>query len=198
MNGTVVRARRARSAHFFFSFSGAQRKDFRRGRSKSLHAKAAILLLVSPGGKVSFGNKWNTLQCERTRLLRRTVGEKGTKVDAHFRRWSSELLLLSPRKGVIKSRETVFAVCAGCRRFQLPVSPNKVSSVLSLLLSKWLRIVGRFWASQMFSPVVNGDSCRARVGFKIPLRFAFVCRARPPKRGILNGVFGTLQLTRQE
>lgn len=41
---------------FFFSFSGAQRKDFGRGRSKSLHGNAVILLLVSPGGNVSFGN----------------------------------------------------------------------------------------------------------------------------------------------
>lgn len=112
---------------FFFFFSGAKRKDFRRGRSKSLHGSAVILTLVSPGGIVSPGSH-GTLSGVSERVF---DAERGRKVDAHFRRWSSELLLLSPRKGGDRTEKDRGSLCAGCRGSQPPVSPKKVSSVFS-------------------------------------------------------------------
>lgn len=65
---------------FFFSFSGAQRKDFGRGRSKSLHGNAVILLLVSPGGNVSFGNHGTLFGVsERVFYAERWAKKKGEK-----------------------------------------------------------------------------------------------------------------------
>lgn len=132
MNGTVVRVRRVKSAHFLFFFRSAQRKDFRRGRSKSVHGSAVILLRVSPGGNVSLGNH-GTLFGVSGRVFyaaqRAKRGEKWTRTSDVG---AASCCYFPSRKGGDLTEKERGSVCAGCRGFQLPVSPNKVSPVLSL------------------------------------------------------------------
>lgn len=92
---------------FFFSpFSGGQRKDFGRGRSKSLHGSAVILLLVSPGGNASFGNHGTLfIVSERVFYAERWAkrGEKWTRTsDVGAASWCYFL----QEKEVIKARKT--------------------------------------------------------------------------------------------
>lgn len=144
MNGTVVHASGARNSFLFFPPSGTQRKELRRGRSKSLHGCTVILLLISPGWKslASVWESWNRLQRERV-FYADLRGGKGQKGEQTSDVGAASCCYFLQEKGLIESRRTGEEVCAGCRGFQLPVRPSKVSSVVSLL-SKWLRIVAGF------------------------------------------------------
>lgn len=111
------------------SSSAAHRgKILRRGRSESVHGSAVILLLVSAGGNVSFGNHGTLFGVSERVFYAERWAQRGRKVDAHFRRRGSELVLLSPRKRAGYTEKDRGSACAGCRGFPLPVSPNKVSS----------------------------------------------------------------------
>lgn len=51
----------------------------RRGRSKSLHGSAVILLLVSPGGNVSFGNHGTLLSVSGRVFYAKQLAKRGGK-----------------------------------------------------------------------------------------------------------------------
>lgn len=110
MNGTVVRARRIRSARFlsffFFFSSGAQRKDLRRGRSKSLHGSAVILILVSPGGNVSFGNHGTLFSVSERVFYAERWAKKGEKWTRTSDVGAASCCYFLQEKEVIKPRKT--------------------------------------------------------------------------------------------